>query len=357
MGCQRSFSSEAECEEGPRKTEGVGEKERGRKVELYGGREGDVEKVMIEEPERARTEDRDEEKQRTDKRRTPQRRQAAEKGGGVVARFAPSPTGPLHVGGARIALLNFLFSRQRRRAWSFYSELGQERQLNEEDGETESGEAGLGTGRDSLRGRKEANARTPGNDQARSCQGRTEEWAAGTKKRQERREEGGRHEATETENEASGKEEGREKGTEHAERLRRPDDASESGVRKNDGEGRHVEEPPLYHPGDDAASSSPMTMRTQPRESCATSSRKKERESPPLRSSQQSSGKDAGGGRDDSTHTAVPTLATGDGSVGVEPSRGFRSSLSAAFLLRIEDTDERRDEGEQAVLALLRDLR
>ncbi len=31
----------------------------------------------------------------------------------VITRFAPSPTGPLHVGGARTALFNFLFTRQR----------------------------------------------------------------------------------------------------------------------------------------------------------------------------------------------------------------------------------------------------
>src|SRR3989344_5022072 len=30
----------------------------------------------------------------------------------VVVRFAPSPTGPLHLGGARTALFNFLFARQ-----------------------------------------------------------------------------------------------------------------------------------------------------------------------------------------------------------------------------------------------------
>lgn len=32
-------------------------------------------------------------------------------GGGVRVRFAPSPTGNLHVGGARTALFNYLFAR------------------------------------------------------------------------------------------------------------------------------------------------------------------------------------------------------------------------------------------------------
>ena len=30
----------------------------------------------------------------------------------VRVRFAPSPTGPLHIGGVRTALYNFLFARQ-----------------------------------------------------------------------------------------------------------------------------------------------------------------------------------------------------------------------------------------------------
>jgi len=30
----------------------------------------------------------------------------------VRVRFAPSPTGPLHIGGVRTALFNWLFSRQ-----------------------------------------------------------------------------------------------------------------------------------------------------------------------------------------------------------------------------------------------------
>ena len=35
----------------------------------------------------------------------------AAKGRGVVTRFAPSPTGYLHIGGARTALFNWLFAR------------------------------------------------------------------------------------------------------------------------------------------------------------------------------------------------------------------------------------------------------
>ena len=35
----------------------------------------------------------------------------AVKGSGVVTRFAPSPTGFLHIGGARTALFNLLFAR------------------------------------------------------------------------------------------------------------------------------------------------------------------------------------------------------------------------------------------------------
>ena len=31
----------------------------------------------------------------------------------VRVRFAPSPTGPLHIGGVRTALYNYLFARQR----------------------------------------------------------------------------------------------------------------------------------------------------------------------------------------------------------------------------------------------------
>ena len=39
---------------------------------------------------------------------------AADSGGGPVrVRFAPSPTGNLHVGGARTALFNYLFARSR----------------------------------------------------------------------------------------------------------------------------------------------------------------------------------------------------------------------------------------------------
>ena len=30
----------------------------------------------------------------------------------VVVRFAPSPTGPLHIGGVRTCLYNYLFARQ-----------------------------------------------------------------------------------------------------------------------------------------------------------------------------------------------------------------------------------------------------
>ena len=31
----------------------------------------------------------------------------------TVVRFAPSPTGPLHIGGARTALFNYIFAKQR----------------------------------------------------------------------------------------------------------------------------------------------------------------------------------------------------------------------------------------------------
>ena len=33
----------------------------------------------------------------------------------VRVRFAPSPTGPFHIGGARSALFNWLFARKRKR--------------------------------------------------------------------------------------------------------------------------------------------------------------------------------------------------------------------------------------------------
>jgi glutamyl/glutaminyl-tRNA synthetase len=37
----------------------------------------------------------------------------------VRTRFAPSPTGLLHIGGARTALFNYLFSFQKKRAICF----------------------------------------------------------------------------------------------------------------------------------------------------------------------------------------------------------------------------------------------
>ena len=36
---------------------------------------------------------------------------------GAVTRFAPSPTGYLHVGGARTALFNWLFARKHKTSW------------------------------------------------------------------------------------------------------------------------------------------------------------------------------------------------------------------------------------------------
>ena len=39
----------------------------------------------------------------------------------VATRFAPSPTGPLHIGGVRTALFNWLFSKNQK--GSFYQEL------------------------------------------------------------------------------------------------------------------------------------------------------------------------------------------------------------------------------------------
>ena len=30
----------------------------------------------------------------------------------IIVRFAPSPTGPLHIGGARTALFNWLFAKK-----------------------------------------------------------------------------------------------------------------------------------------------------------------------------------------------------------------------------------------------------
>src|SRR4051794_22630356 len=36
---------------------------------------------------------------------------------GVRVRFAPSPTGPLHIGGARTALFNYLFAKQQKGAF------------------------------------------------------------------------------------------------------------------------------------------------------------------------------------------------------------------------------------------------
>lgn len=35
----------------------------------------------------------------------------------VLARFAPSPTGPLHLGGLRMALYNHLFARRNQGKW------------------------------------------------------------------------------------------------------------------------------------------------------------------------------------------------------------------------------------------------
>ena len=37
----------------------------------------------------------------------------------VATRFAPSPTGPLHIGGIRTALFNWLFSKNQKRIFSF----------------------------------------------------------------------------------------------------------------------------------------------------------------------------------------------------------------------------------------------
>ena len=34
--------------------------------------------------------------------------------GSVATRFAPSPTGPLHIGGVRTALFNWLFSKNQK---------------------------------------------------------------------------------------------------------------------------------------------------------------------------------------------------------------------------------------------------
>ena len=33
----------------------------------------------------------------------------------VITRFAPSPTGDLHIGGARTALFNYLFAKKQKR--------------------------------------------------------------------------------------------------------------------------------------------------------------------------------------------------------------------------------------------------
>ncbi|OQB07019.1 MAG: Glutamate--tRNA ligase [Parcubacteria group bacterium ADurb.Bin216] len=33
--------------------------------------------------------------------------------GDIRTRFAPSPTGPMHIGGVRTALFNYLYARQR----------------------------------------------------------------------------------------------------------------------------------------------------------------------------------------------------------------------------------------------------
>ena len=40
----------------------------------------------------------------------------------VRVRFAPSPTGPLHIGGVRTALYNFLFARIISLRWSTFGE-------------------------------------------------------------------------------------------------------------------------------------------------------------------------------------------------------------------------------------------